>query len=74
MGPKFVIVFSGVTTDSVIDFITNIKSNAEQMNISLEENFQTVDLDDEECSFEDVLKKKMKKILKRKRDNKLMQN
>ena len=47
MGPKFVIVFSGVTTDSVIDFITNIKSNAEQMNISLEENFQTVDLDDE---------------------------
>ena len=48
MGPKFVIVFSGVTTDSVIDFITNIKSNAEQMNISLEENFQTVDLDDEE--------------------------
>ena len=57
MGPKFVIVFSGVTTDSVIDFITNIKSNEEQMNISLED-----------------AKEKMKKILKRKRYNKLMQN
>ena len=58
MGPKFVIVFSGVTTDSVIDFITNIKSNAEQMNISLEENFQTVDLDDEEKNEKNSKKKK----------------
>lgn len=62
MGPKFVIVFSGVTTDSVIDFITNIKSNAEQMNISLEENFQTVDLDDEEKNEKSSKKKKRQQV------------
>lgn len=62
MGPKFVIVFSGVTTDSVIDFITNIKSNAEQMNISLEENFQTVDLDDEEKNEKNSRKKKRQQV------------
>ena len=62
MGPKFVIVFSGVTTDSVIDFITNIKSNAEQMNISLEENFQTVDLDGEEKNEKNSKKKKIQQV------------
>lgn len=62
MGPKFVIVFSGVTTDSVIDFITNIKSNAEQMNISLEENFQTIDLDDEEKNEKNSKKKKRQQV------------
>jgi len=62
MGPKFVIVFLGVTTDSVIDFITNIKSNAEQMNISLEENFQTVDLDDEEKNEKNSKKKKRQQV------------
>ena len=62
MGPKFVIVFSGVTTDSAIDFITNIKSNAEQMNISLEENFQTVDLDDEEKNEKNSKKKKRQQV------------
>jgi len=62
MGPKFVIVFSGVTTDSVIDFITNIKSNAEQMNISLEENFQTIDLDDEEKNEKNSKKKKIQQV------------
>ncbi len=61
MGPKFVIVFSGVTTDSVIDFITNIKSNAEQMNISLEENFQTVDLDKEK-NEKNSKKKKIQQV------------
>lgn len=62
MGPKFVIVFSGATTDSVIDFITNIKSNAEQMNISLEENFQTVDLDDEGKNEKNSKKKKIQQV------------
>lgn len=62
MGPKFVIVFSGVTTDSVIDFITNIKSNAEQMNISLEENFQTVDLNDEGKNEKNSKKKKIQQV------------
>ena len=62
MGPKFVIVFSGVTTDSVIDFITNIKSNAEQMNTSLEENFQTVDLDDEGKNEKNSKKEKIQQV------------
>ena len=62
METKFVIVLSGVTTDSVIDFITNIKSNAEQMNISLEENFQTVDLDDEEKNEKNSKKKKIQQV------------
>ena len=62
MGPKFVIVFSGVTTDSVIDFITNIKSNAEQMNISLEEHFQTVDLDNKEKNEKNSKKKKIQQV------------
>ena len=46
MGPKFVIVFSGVSTDSVIDFITNMQTNAEKLQITLSENFQEIDLDE----------------------------
>ena len=34
MGPKFVIVFSGVDTDSVTNFITEVKEEAEKMEIS----------------------------------------
>ena len=58
MGPKFVIVFSGVATDSVIDFITNIKTNAEAININLEENFQELELEDN--SKKNVNTKKIK--------------
>ena len=58
MGPKFVIVFSGVATDSVIDFITNIKTNAEAINITLEENFQELELEDN--SKKNVNTKKIK--------------
>ena len=58
MGPKFVIVFSGVATDSVIDFITNIKTNAEAINITLEENFQELELEDN--SKKNVNNKKIK--------------
>ena len=57
MGPKFVIVFSGVSTDSVIDFITNIQTNAEKMQISLVENFQEVNLEE---SVKKTAKKKEK--------------
>ena len=46
MGPKFVIVFSGVATDAVIDFITNIKVNAEAINVMLNESFQEIDLNE----------------------------
>lgn len=38
MGPKFVIVFSGIDIDSVTTFITDIKKQAEEIEISLPEN------------------------------------
>ncbi len=38
MGPKFVIVFSGIDIDSVTTFITDIKSQVEDIEISLPEN------------------------------------
>ena len=62
MGPKFVIVFSGVATDSVTDFITNIKMNAEAMDISLEENFQEVELEDESKKGISTNKRKVQQV------------
>ena len=47
MGPKFVIVFSGISTDSVIDYITNIKTTAEAINISLKEDFEEIDIEEQ---------------------------
>ena len=45
MGPKFVIVFSGIDTDSVIEFITDIKNEIEKLKISLKtENVEERDL------------------------------
>ena len=38
MGPKFVIVFSGVDIDSVTEFISDVKNQAEELEISLPEN------------------------------------
>ena len=35
MGPKFVVVFSGVDVESVTTFITDIKNEAENIEISL---------------------------------------
>lgn len=37
MGPKFVIAFSGVETDSVADFLNDLKENIENMKIELTE-------------------------------------
>ena len=45
MGPKFVIVFSGVEADSVSDFVNQIKDSTEKLKISLNNNFQERDLD-----------------------------
>ena len=44
MGPKFVIVFSGVEAESVSDFINEIKDMAENMRISLSGMVQEIDL------------------------------
>ena len=56
MGPKFVIVFSGVDTDSVTNFITDIKNELEKMKISLEE-----DSGIEEIEIEEIDRKRKKK-------------
>ena len=53
MGPKFVIVFSGVDIDAVTTFITDIKNQAEEMEISLPENNEI-----EEIEIEAVDRKK----------------
>ena len=56
MGPKFVIVFSGVEADSLSDFITQIKETTEELQISLNNNFQV-----EEINEENKKKKRKKK-------------
>ena len=59
MGPKFVIVFCGIDTNSALEFINELKDSTEKLNIKLnEENYSVEELDDN---------KKMRK--KRKREN-----
>lgn len=55
MGPKFVIVFSGVDIDSVTTFVTDIKNQAEELEISLLENKEI-----EEIEIEAIDRKKKK--------------
>ena len=55
MGPKFVIVFSGVDIDSVTTFITDIKNQAEELEISLPQN-----KDIQEIEIEAIDRKKKK--------------
>lgn len=48
MGPKFVIVFSGIDTESVTSFIDDLKHEMEKMKISLKtehENFEEVEIE-----------------------------
>lgn len=56
MGPKFVIVFSGVDIESVTTFVTDLKKAAEELEISL-----PVDQDIEEIEIEAIDRKKKKK-------------
>ena len=62
MGPKFVIVFSGVEADGVIDFINEIKETAESLEISLNNNFSVEDL--KEIKDKKIKKKKKKEDIK----------
>lgn len=55
MGPKFVIVFSGVDIDSVTTFVTDIKNQAEDIEISLPTNKNI-----EEVEIEAINRKKKK--------------
>ena len=56
MGPKFVIVFSGVDIESVTTFVTDLKKAVEELKISL-----PVDKDVEEIEIEAIDRKKKKK-------------
>ena len=56
MGPKFVIVFSGVDIDSVTTFVTDMKNGAEELEISL-----PIDEEVEEVEIEAIDRKKKKK-------------
>ena len=40
MGPKFVIVFCGVESNAVADFINEVKESVEKLQVSLENNFE----------------------------------
>ena len=62
MGPKFVIVFSGVDTDSVIEFVTDIKNEIEKLKISLKnENIEERNLGE--------IKEKIQKKKEKEREN-----
>lgn len=56
MGPKFVVVFSGVDIDAVTSFITDIKSQAEELEISIPQNNEI-----EEIEIEAIDRDKKKK-------------
>lgn len=58
MGPKFVIAFCGVTSDSASDFINEIKDSSEKLQISLKE---------EDFSIEEIGKESKANIKKRRR-------
>ena len=62
MGPKFVIVFSGIEAEGVSDFINQIKESTENLKISLKENFQVEDVDSEKKNKGKNKKKKMEEI------------
>ena len=59
MGPKFVIVFSGVETESVAEFLNELKDNVEKLQISLKEPDDNVE---EEYIQENNQKKKNKNL------------
>lgn len=57
MGPKFVIVFSGVEPNGVVEFINEIKASTENLKISLKNKDSNI----EEISLDGSKKKKKKK-------------
>ncbi len=57
MGPKFVIVFSGVEPNGVVEFINEIKASTENLKISLKDKDSNI----EEISLDGSKKKKKKK-------------
>ena len=68
MGPKFVIVFCGVDSEAVSEFINSVRGAIENLNISLENNFEVKELtelkEDENADVEQT--KKVKRRRKKK--------
>ena len=63
MGPKFVIVFSGVELEGISDFVNEIKHSAESLEISLNNNFQVEEISEEEKKKKKHKKKKIEEIV-----------
>ena len=62
IGPKFVIAFSGVETENVVEFLSDIKSTLQNTEISAEKELETHDL-------EDIEKEEVKKRLRRRKND-----
>ena len=62
MGPKFVIAFSGVEKDGVADFLNEIKEQIEKLEISLEDDIEILEINQDENSKERKTKKSKKKV------------
>ena len=68
MGPKFVIVFCGVESDAVADFINQVKDAVEKLQISLENNFEVMEiLDNNKKDSEKIADEKPKRGRRKKK-------
>lgn len=68
MGPKFVIVFCGVDSNAVLEFINEIKSSVENIHVTLENNFEIKEIPEikeEKNNLEDVISKRGRKKKKK---------
>lgn len=57
MGPKFVIVFSGVEIENVVGFISDIKTTLEKTEVTLEQELETHDIENDD----DVISRRNRK-------------
>ena len=72
MGPKFVIVFCGVESNAVTEFINSVKESIEELKISLEENFEVREIvDSQEENIKDGEEKPKKGRRKKKKEIKV---
>ena len=61
MGPKFVIVFSGVEPENVVEFLNDMKSSIEKMKVTLERDLEIHDIEE----IDSLNKKNRKKLQNR---------
>ena len=63
MGPKFVIAFSGVDTESVASFINDLKDHIEQMKIRLPEDIKDYTIENTQNNMMDMSKQEVTPII-----------